>query len=128
MQSLVRSSVSTNQETLLMSCNDNRETHILYMTLTKREILRKDVLSEMILKKEYSFVIYSEEKRLSPTPANNAWFLIRKGKAKLVSKYPMTIQLLRSIEKEDIDKSDILCGIDDGSKHVGLYLVQRCKN
>ena len=77
----------------------------------------------MILEKEYSFVIDSEGEKLSPTPINNAWFLIRKGKAKLISKYPMTIQLFRSIEKDDIDKSAILCGIDDGSKHVGLSLV-----
>jgi len=106
-----------------MPCVDNRETQVLYLTLTRRKILRKDGLSEMILEKEYSFVIVSEGKKLTPTPINNAWFLIRKGKAKLVSKYPMAIQLLRSIEKEDVDKSAILCGIDDGSKHVGLSLV-----
>ena len=81
----------------------------------------------MILEKDYSFVIDSEGEKLSPTPINNAWFLIRKGKAKLISKYPMTIQLLRSIEIDDLDKSAVLCGIDDGSKHVGLSLVQRCK-
>ena len=81
----------------------------------------------MILKKEYSFVIDGEGKRLSPTPINNGWFLIRKGRAKLISKYPMMIQLLRSVEKDEIDTSDILCGIDDGSKHVGLALVQRCQ-
>ncbi len=81
----------------------------------------------MIREKEYSFVIDSEGKRLSPTPANNAWFLIRKGKAKLVSKYPMVIQLFESIDEDEIDKSGTLCGIDDGSKHVGLALVQRCK-
>ena len=81
----------------------------------------------MIREKEYSFVIDSEGKRLSHTPANNAWFLIRKGKAKLISKYPLVIQLFRSIEEDEIDKSDTLCGIDDGSKHVGLALVQRCK-
>jgi hypothetical protein len=81
----------------------------------------------MIREKEYSLVIDSEGKKLSPTPANNAWFLIRKGKAKLISKYPMVIQLFRSIEEDEIDKSDTLCGIDDGSKHVGLALVQRCK-
>ena len=81
----------------------------------------------MIQAKEYSFVIDSEGKTLSPTPINNAWFLIRKGKAELISRYPMTIQLFRSIEKEDLDKSAVLCGIDDGSKYVGLSLVQRCK-
>ncbi|MGB4590164.1 MAG: RNA-guided endonuclease IscB [Clostridiaceae bacterium] len=81
----------------------------------------------MILEKEYSLVIDSEGKKLSPTPINNGWFLIRKGKAKLISKYPMVIQLLKSVEKDEMDTSDILCGIDDGSKHVGLALVQRCK-
>ena len=81
----------------------------------------------MILKKEYSLVIDSEGKRLSPTPINNGWFLIRKGRAKLISKYPMVIQLFKSVEEDEIDKSDILCGIDDGSKQIGLALVQRCK-
>ena len=37
MQSLVKSSVSANQETLLMSCNDHRETHVLYTTLTNEK-------------------------------------------------------------------------------------------
>nr|DAO12864.1 MAG TPA: hypothetical protein [Caudoviricetes sp.]DAS19325.1 MAG TPA: hypothetical protein [Caudoviricetes sp.]DAV02529.1 MAG TPA: hypothetical protein [Caudoviricetes sp.]DAW52255.1 MAG TPA: hypothetical protein [Caudoviricetes sp.] len=34
--------MSANQETMLMSCIDNRETHILYLTFPRRKILRKE--------------------------------------------------------------------------------------
>ena len=37
----------------------------------------------------YSFVLDTEGKQLSPTKEVKAWYMIRKGKAKLVSKYPM---------------------------------------
>lgn len=77
--------------------------------------------------KEYAFVIGSRGQQLSPTLRNRAWYLIRKGKAVLKSKYPMLIQLSKAVDKEDIDKSKVICGIDDGSKHVGIALVQKCK-
>ena len=38
----VESSVSANQETPLMPCGDNRETHVRLMTLARRKILRKE--------------------------------------------------------------------------------------
>lgn len=77
--------------------------------------------------KEYAFVIDCKGKQLSPTPVGNAWYLIRKQRATLISKYPMTIQLNKEIKDDDIDKSTFVCGIDDGSKHVGLAIVQKCK-
>ena len=77
--------------------------------------------------KEYSFVQDVNGKQLSPTPINNAWFLIRKQKALLVCKYPMVIQIKRSIPDEEINKSKFVCGIDDGSVHVGIAILQECQ-
>jgi 5-methylcytosine-specific restriction endonuclease McrA len=76
---------------------------------------------------EFSFVIDANGKKLSPTPKNNAWYLIRKGKAVLVSKYPMLIELKRIINTTEQDQSEFVCGLDDGSKHVGIAIVQKCK-
>ena len=74
---------------------------------------------------KYCFVLDYNGKPLSPTKENKGWFLIRQGKATLEKKYPMTIRLNRKIEDKDIDKSKIHVGIDDGSKNVGLSLVQK---
>jgi len=75
----------------------------------------------------YSFVLDADGKPLSPTKEVKAWYMIRKGKATLVSKYPMTIQLKRVIPADEICKDEIRCGIDDGGLHVGIALVQKCK-
>ncbi len=81
----------------------------------------------MIKEKEYAFVLDCKDKHLSPTPVNNAWFLIRRKRAQLINKYPMVIQLNKEIFDKDMDKSTFICGIDDGSIHVGLAIVQKCK-
>lgn len=75
----------------------------------------------------YSFVLDAEGKQLSPTKEVKAWYMIRKNKAKLVSKYPMVIQLKRIIPKDLICEDEIRCGIDDGSLYVGIAIVQKCK-
>lgn len=75
----------------------------------------------------YSFVINVNGKRLSPTKEQKAWYLIRKKRAILVSKYPMVIQLKKEILDNDVCKDEIRCGIDDGGLHVGIALVQKCK-
>lgn len=75
----------------------------------------------------YAFVLDANKKQLAPTKENKAWFLIRKKRAILVSKYPMVIQLNKEIPNEEICKDEVRCGIDDGSKHVGIALVQKCK-
>lgn len=74
-----------------------------------------------------SFVIDGDGKPLSPTKEVKAWYMIRKGKAKLVSKYPMTIQLVRVIPEEEICDDEVRLGIDDGSRYVGVAIVQKGK-
>ena len=73
---------------------------------------------------KYCFVLDYDGKPLSPTKENKGWFLIRKGRATLEKKYPMTIRLNKRIEDKDLDKSKMHVGIDDGSRHVGLSMVQ----
>ena len=75
--------------------------------------------------KEYAFVLDFKGNKLAPTNTNKAWILIRKHKAKLLQKYPMAIQL--NYEVKNIKEIKIICGIDDGSKHIGISLVQECK-
>lgn len=76
-------------------------------------------------KKEYAFVLDSKGRKLAPCNTNKAWILIRKQKAKLLQKYPMAIQLNYEIEMNE--ETEIVCGIDDGSRYVGIALVQKCK-
>lgn len=76
---------------------------------------------------KYCFVLDADGKPLSPTKEVKGWYMVRKGKAKLVSKYPMTIQLKRVIPTEEICKDEIRCGIDDGALHTGIALVQKCR-
>lgn len=76
---------------------------------------------------KYCFVIDSDGNPLSPTKEIKGWYMIRKGKATLITKYPMTIQLKRAIPTTEICKDEVRCGIDDGSKHVGIALVQKCQ-
>ncbi|NWQ41312.1 HNH endonuclease [Bacillus sp. EB106-08-02-XG196] len=75
----------------------------------------------------HCFVLDAQGNKLSPTKENRAWYLIRKQKATLKSKFPMVIQLEREIPESAIDSSCIQLGIDDGSKFVGIALVQECK-
>ena len=72
-------------------------------------------------KTEYCFVTDKLGKQLAPTKVSKAWYLIRKGRATLKSKYPMVIQLEKVIESDD-DESRIVCGIDDGSSHSSSIL------
>ena len=102
----------------------------IILSLARRKILRKDGWLEITInkQKEYCFVLDYNGKKLSPTPINNAWYLIRKQKAILISKYPMVIKLNKEIEDNNKDKSKFIFGIDDGSIHVGIAIVHECKN
>lgn len=75
----------------------------------------------------YAFVLDADCKKLAPTKEQKAWFLIRKKRATLVSKYPMVIQLNKKIPDKEICNDEIRCGIDDGGLHVGIALVQKCQ-
>lgn len=75
----------------------------------------------------YCFVLDAQGNRLSPTKENRAWYLIRKQKAILKNKFPMVIQLKKVIPVDEIDSTPVHLGIDDGSKFVGIALVQECK-
>ena len=89
--------MSANQETILMSCIDNRETHVPSPTLARRKILQKGRCPEMENIIEYCFVVDKNNRPLAPTKVNKGWYLIRKGRAKLKSKYPMVIQLEKKL-------------------------------
>ena len=75
----------------------------------------------------YAFVLDANNKQLAPTKEQKAWFLIRRKRATLVSKYPLVIQLKKKIPDNEICKDEIRCGIDDGGLHVGVALVQKCQ-
>lgn len=74
----------------------------------------------------YCFVVDKNHRPLAPTKENKGWYLIRKGRAILKSKYPMVIQLTKEIPSDEEEESHMVCGIDDGSCHVGLAIVQKC--
>ena len=76
---------------------------------------------------EYCFVLDCNNKKLSPTKTNKAWYLIRKQRADLVSKYPMVIRIKKEIKDDEIDKSKMVVGIDIGSLNTGIAIVQKCK-
>lgn len=61
----------------------------------------------------YCFVLDASGKQLAPTKEQKAWFLIRKKRATLVSKYPMVIKLTKIINEKEINKDEVRCGIDD---------------
>lgn len=75
----------------------------------------------------YSFVLDADGKPLSPTKETKAWYMIRKGKVKLISKYPMVVQINRIIPNDEICNDEVRCGIDDGGLHTGIAIVQKCQ-
>ena len=77
-------------------------------------------------KQEYCFVVDKNDRPLSPTRMQKGWYLIRKGRATLKCKYPMVITLKKELSENEVDKSSMICGIDDGSNYVGLAIVQKC--
>ena len=73
----------------------------------------------------YCFVVDINNNPLSPTKTNKGWYLIRKKKAVQINKFPMTIKILKEVKSKN-QGSDFTIGIDDGSAHVGISLVQQC--
>ena len=72
--------------------------------------------------KEYCFVLDSDRKPLAPTSVNRGWFLIRKKRARLVERFPLVIQLFKVVENP---QCNVVFGIDDGSVHTGVAIVQK---
>ena len=70
---------------------------------------------------KFSFVLDSRGVILSPTKEEKAWYLIRKGRAKLLRQYPMVIQLQK--EQDNTDFSYFKIGIDPGDT-TGIAVVQ----
>ena len=75
--------------------------------------------------KEICYVIDIRGKSLSPTSYNKGWVLVRRGKAKVISRLPFVIQLLR--EQDNTDNSVNVCGLDVGSLHTGIAVVSECE-
>ena len=66
------------------------------------------------------FVIDNQGKPLLPTCPARARILLRKKKAKLIRVIPFTIRLNKIIKNP---RGKFIAGIDDGSKHVGVAIV-----
>jgi len=75
--------------------------------------------------KEYCFVIDADGRRLAPTSVNKGWYLIRNDRARLVERFPLVIQLFKTVETP---VCEAVAGIDDGSEHVGAAIIQKCKS
>lgn len=114
------------EEDRLLSYEVKHQKYVSFIILWQEEKCPKGEWSEMTKnQKEYSFVLDSNGRKLAPCFCNKAWVLIRKKKARLLQKYPMAIQLNYEVLPDE--ETEIICGIDDGSKHVGIALVQKCK-
>lgn len=70
---------------------------------------------------KYAFVQDNRGILLSPTKEEKAWYLVRKGKAKVLEMNPLAIQLKR--EQDNTDKSRFVIGIDPGDT-TGIAVVQ----
>jgi hypothetical protein len=116
-------SVSYEEDRFLGFGNQTPKWHVLSIDFGKEENTRNGGWSEMT----YCFVLDAQGNKLSPTKEKRAWYLIRNKKATLKSKFPMVIQLKKEIPVEEIDSTPVHMGIDDGSKFVGIALVQECK-
>jgi hypothetical protein len=75
--------------------------------------------------KDYCFVIDAQGKQLAPTTIGKGWYLIRKGRAKLVEYGVVSIMVIQLNRIVENPKCDITLGIDDGSKYVGIALIQK---
>ena len=70
------------------------------------------------------YVINSNNQPLSPTKYNKGWYLVRKGKAIVVSVIPFVIKLNKFVENPNDNLH--ICGIDTGAKYTGVAVVEQC--
>jgi 5-methylcytosine-specific restriction endonuclease McrA len=94
------------------------------MILARRNFPLKGGWSEMTIN-EFCFVIDNAGNQLSPTKVGKGWYMIRKGKAIQINRYPMVIQINKTVK--EIDSSNFVLGIDDGSKYTGIAIIQECQ-
>jgi len=66
------------------------------------------------------FVVDAEGKPLLPTHPARARKLLREGRAKVIQVVPFTIQINRIIENP---VGSFVAGVDDGSKYVGVVII-----
>lgn len=76
------------------------------------------------MSKELCYVVDINDNPLSPTNYNNGWKLLRQNKAKLVSRLPFVIKLLKEVK---LDTNEVILGIDTGAVYTGVALVEKCK-
>ena len=75
---------------------------------------------------EYCFVVDKNNRPLAPTKVNKGWYLIRKGRAKLKSKYPMVILLEKEVELDPKDIVKVISQFDNNeNKKLVEYLSTR---
>ncbi len=79
-----------------------------------------------MLEQKRAFVLNGNGQPLGTAKAGRAGYLIRKGKATLVAKIPMTIQLTYTVENPTIQDHSL--GIDDGAKTAGVAVVAHNQN
>ena len=73
--------------------------------------------------KDSCFVVDEVNMKLAPTTVGKGWYLIRKGRAKLVNSSPMVIQLVRIVENPICDTVLAVC---EETKSVGIAIIQEC--
>ena len=90
----------------------------------KQSTIHKVGENQMKDNQQYAFVLDSRGIALSPTKSEKAWYKVRHGKARLVSQFPLTIQL--NYEKDNTDNSNFHVGLDTGET-TGIAIVQKCE-
>ena len=71
----------------------------------------------------YCFVVDKNSRPLAPTKVNKGWYLVRKGRAKIKSRYPMVIQLEKEVEYDKYDESRIVAS--SYLQHCPRFCVNR---
>lgn len=74
-----------------------------------------------MLKQKRAFVLNGDGQPLGTTKAGRAGYLMRKGKARLVSRLPLTIQLTYIVEEPVVQEHTL--ALDDGAKTAGIAVV-----
>lgn len=74
-----------------------------------------------MLEQKRAIVLNGDGQSLGTTKAGRAGYLLRMGKAKLVTPFPLVIQLTYTVENQVIQSHSL--GIDDGAKTAALSVI-----